>query len=606
MKRNYDDDDNEEARPPETPSPEDSPVVTSHKEPIDERIEALKTFLDDKYHEFPGSEKWTDNYLYSSIEDEEEINGMNDVKRSEVLAKRHDAYRDIKQWRNELREAEASSQQPPSKKSKKSGRSSKRSDSHHKKSKYYSSEEEEEEEEEVEDEDEDDEEEYDDNEESDHNYDEEDDDEDDEYDSDSNRRKSRKKESDKKRKSSKSKSKSHRHHKHSDDEYSDDYDDNENSSSKRRKFKGKDSSRKHEAEDEYFEYDDKHIRTPSPAASDEEDYDEAAAGGAAVKKETQKRGYPIEFKDVKRVQVRRSHVFDNMYKPGFEDAVKGMFVRSRCAQGNGQISKMSKITGIARLDEYVYDKAHGQRTSIVLLIKSPEESQDHQLQVHYVSEQDITEDEFNAYKSAAERAGEPIIERSLKKMHNNFIASLKKQFTGKQLEELSKSKGAMPDIYLRKDKIQRSLTTLLNDNSDGKNDSSIAYYKEQLKEIRAKIEAYERKKKEEKIKLEKRSAAAAAAQMAYRDPSLKAYKKALAIALAGKQEDKPPTANKLDLVKGVMTGKCSREDLKKYYNFELDFGAPLKLRQPTLAYPVPPLPSDVKVITLADYVSTHK
>lgn len=584
MKREYDDDETNEDRPPETPSSEDSDDPSNEPMPEDlkatEKKEALKTLLEEKYQEFPGSEHWTEGYLFSSAKDEEEINAMNDVERSEILEKRHEVFRDIKQYRAELKNAMSADQQPPpAKKSKRGDRSStSRKSDKHKKSRDYSTDEEEEnydEEEEEEDEDIDEEEEnYDDEEE-------EDDDEDD-YEDESDRRRSKKKE----KKEKKKKTKHSKHHKYSDDDEDD-----------RKIFE---RSKKHSSD---YDEDDGGVRTPSPRQSDDEsgtEYDEKNK-----KKEALKKGYPIEFKDLKSLQIKRTQVFENMYRPGFKDAVKGMFVKSKRLQGNSYVSKMLKITGVTRTEEYAYGKDHGQRTDIVLLIKSPEEPQDSQLQVQYVSEQDITEAEFDNYKSAAERVGEPIIEKSIKKIHNNYFACLKRQFTGKELEELRRRKSAMPDIYLRKDKLVRSITTLKGDNADGNNDSRIADLTAQLKDVLAQIDAYERKKREEIIKLEKRSAAGSAAQMQYRDPSLKAYKKALAIAMAGRQEEKPPVANKLDLVKGVMSGKASKDDLIKYYNFELDLDAPLRLRQPTLGYPVPPLPADAKVITLADYASAH-
>ena len=569
MKREYDDDETNEDRPPETPSSEDSDDPSNEpvaKERL-EKTEALKMLLEDKYKEFPGSEHWTEGYLFSSAKDEEEINAMNDVEKTDILEKRHEAFREIKQFQAEIRNAEGSDQQaPPAKKSKKGDRStSTRKSDKHKKARDYSTDEDEEE-----------------------NYDDEEDEDDDEddYEDESDRRRSRKKE--KKQQQTQKKAKHSRHHKYSDEDEDD-----------RKIFK---RSGKYSSD---YDEDDGGVRTPSPRQSDDEsggDYDEK---GKKKKKEALKKGYPIEFKDLKSVQIKRTQILENMYRPGFKDAVKGMFVRSKCIQGNTCVSKMLKITGATRTDEYVYDKDRGQRTDVVLLLKSPEEPQDRQFQVQYISEQDITEAEFDNYRSAAERVGEPIIERSIRKMHNNYLAALRRQFTGKELEELSRRKGAMPDIYLRKDKLLRSISTLKGYNADGNNDSRIADLTAELKDVLAQIEAYERKKREEKIKLERRAGAGSAAQMQYRDPSLKAYKKALALAMAGRHEEKPPVANRLDLVKGVMAGKCSRDDLRKYYDFELDFDSPLRLRQPTIGYPVPPHPADAKVITLADYASAH-
>lgn len=585
MKRTYDDDDDEngEERRPEVPSPEDSPIETSQKESINDKIEALKTFLEEKYREFPGSENWTENYLYSDIKDEDEINALDDVAKSEILSKRHDAFRDIKQWKTELEEVTAEAHQPPPKKSKKSERSKK--SEKHKKTRDYSSDEEEEEEEEFDDEDMDEEDDF---YESDHSYDE-DDDEEEDYEDSSSRRKSKKKE---KKKSKKSKSKHHKHHKHSSDE--------------EEEYEHKKSSKKNKYEEEYdFDEDDEDNRPRSPSPSKSDDENAAGYEERSKKKEGPKKGYPIEFKDIKHVQLRKKHVYENIRKPGFKDAVKGMFVKSNSIQGGNSVSKMLKITGVVTVDEYIYDSKYGERTNIAFLVKAPGEHQDYQLQVQYVSNQDITEAEFDIYKSAAERAGEPIIEKSVNKIISNYVFSLKKRFADKELEALSKRSNAMPDIYLKKDKIIRLLTALKDDNVDNKNDARIADLTKQLNDVCAQIDANERKKKEEKRKLEKRYATAAA-QMGYRDPSLKAYKKALAIAMAGRKEDKPPQTNRFDIFNGVMTGKCSRDDLKKYYNFELDLDAPLKLRQPTLAYPVPALPPDAKVITLADYVSTHQ
>ena len=596
MKRNYDEEDAGNDRNPESPSPEDQTSdylqfeEDVKKETPAEKISNLEVVLEDLYKDNPGSDRWTKDYMYSDRNDEVRVNSMNDVERSELLAKRHDVLNNIISFKKLIREAqeELKRLEPPPKKSKKSERtSSSKSSKPLKKPSYHESEEEEEEEEEE-------------HEDDDYSGVEEDKDEDEEdEDDDDGEGDSKKKRSKKSRKSKKEKKKKE----------------------KKRKEKEKDIARRREKESQHSDASgsepEKDYRTPSPEPEKEDGNEEETS-----KKSKSAQSYPIVFKDIKWLQLRRSNIVDYMLRPGFKTAAVGFFVRSRCttttitssssttstsaaAAVAAAVSKMSKIIGVSQGDEYTYDRARGRKTNVYLLIRSPDEAQARKLQVQYVSEQAIEKPEFESYCTAAEQAGEPVITKSVRQMYSDYRKEVNRSLTAEEITNLRRNPNNS-DIYLRRDALSRSLTTLRGNNSDGANDKRIAEVVAELRAVHRQIEAYERKKREEKLKLEKASASAAAA-LTHRDIHLKAYRKALAAHMAANSSAPAPRPahSRADLVKDVIAGKPSADGIRKCYDFPLDLNAPLKLNQPTLAYPVPPLSSDVKVITLADYVSTH-